>query len=100
MEPNRRDGARDRRLRLGSAVTAGGEEKETERHQQDVVFDFTGLHSPQLTDLSLVLTARMKASPDERVWVRALPFHVWQVLRSLGLDHLFRVYPGPSEEPN
>lgn len=103
MEPNGRDDARDRQLRLapGSDMTSHGPDAgDEERPAADVVFDFTGLRSPHLTDLALILTARLSAAPGGRVWARALPLTTWQVLRALGLDHLFRLYPGPSDEPN
>jgi hypothetical protein len=66
----------------------------------DVVFDFTNVHHPDFSDLSLILTARLQAGPQDRVWVRALPPHTWYILRALGLDHLFRDLPSPTSEPN
>ena len=65
-----------------------------------MVFDFTDLNRPEFRDLSLILTARLQAEPGDRVWVRALPISTWRVLHALGLQHLFRPYPGPAEEPN
>jgi hypothetical protein len=69
-------------------------------HQADVVFDFSGLDRPRVTDLALILTARMRAAPGDRVWARSLPPSLWRVLRSLGLDHMFRLYPVPGSEQN
>lgn len=66
----------------------------------EVVFDFTGLHRPGLCDLALILTARLQADPGERVWVRALPDATWNLLRGLGLDHMFHVLPGPGKIRN
>jgi hypothetical protein len=63
-----------------------------------LVFDFTGLERPDVVDLSLILTARLSASPGESVWVRALPWQTARVLEAMRLDHLFRHYPiGPEE---
>lgn len=61
---------------------------------QGLVFDFSGGRSPDIQGLSLVLTARMLADRDDRpVWVRALPLKTWEVLHSLGLANLFRLFP-------
>lgn len=65
-----------------------------------LVFDFTGLHRPELCDLAWILTARLQSAPEQRVWVRALPDSTWTVLRALGLDHLFHLLPGPGEVMN
>jgi len=92
MEPNGRNTGRgERRLALLPASS------EAER---GVVFDFTGLHRPELCDLAWILTARLKSAPEQRVWVRALPESTWTVLRALGLDHLFHVLPRPGEVTN
>ena len=63
----------------------------------DVVFDFTGLREPDVADLALILTARFKTPLDASVWVRAIDPRTARVLRALGLDHLFRAYPGSGE---
>ena len=60
----------------------------------NVVFDFTRLRKPDVADLALVLTARLKTPLHKSVWVRAIDPTTARVLRALGLDHLFRVYPG------
>jgi hypothetical protein len=65
-----------------------------------LVFDFTGLHRPELCDLAWILTARLRSGPEERVWVRALPDSTWKVLRAMGLAHLFHVLPGPGNVMN
>jgi hypothetical protein len=59
------------------------------------VFDFAGLPRPDVTDLALILTARLITGAEERVWARALPQATWMVLGALGLDHLFHRYPTP-----
>lgn len=100
MEPNGRDDGRDRRLRLDPGSVAPAAVTGATPDATDVVFDFSGLDRARLTDLALILTARLRTPPSERVWARALPLDMWHVLRALGLDHLFRVYPGPSSEPN
>ncbi len=95
MGPNGRDDGRfeDRAALL--APVEGSEPSES-RERDDLVYDFTGLHRPELLDLALILTARLRASPEGRVWVRALPPATEHVLRVLGLNHLFRHYPGSS----
>jgi len=101
MGRDRRDETRERN-RAGPLVEQSAHD--TDAHQSaddaDLVFDFTDVHHPGFADLSLILTARLQARPQDRVWVRALPVHTWRVLRALGLDHLFRDYPGPDTEPN
>jgi len=101
MEPNGRDdGGGKPRMEHGSLVHV--EMVRDERHQPetDVVFDFSGLRSPDLTDLGLILTARLGAGPRSRVWVRSLPYRTWKILRALGLDHLFHIYPAPGDDLN
>ncbi|MGD8318868.1 MAG: hypothetical protein PVJ02_00390 [Gemmatimonadota bacterium] len=101
MGPNRRDtGGDTARLALLAGSEAQAAEGTDERPETDLVFDFTGLHRPDLQDLALILTARLQAPPGDRVWVRALPYATWNVLHALGLEHLFRVFPGPSEVMN
>jgi len=94
MDNDERD---ERRRDAGLALVVRTEAAEAET---DIVFDFTGLHRPALTDLALILTARLNSEPENRVWVRALPRSTWNVLQALGLDHLFLVYPGPGKVPN
>jgi len=62
-----------------------------------VVFDFTGLRKPDVADLALILTARLKTPLNASVWVRAIDPGTARVLRAMGLDHLFRAYPGSGE---
>ena len=101
MEPNGRDNAGDRpRLERGSVTLAEARRDERHESETDLVFDFSGLHSPELTDLALILTARLTAASHDRVWIRALPYGTWRVLRSLRLDHLFRFYPTADDELN
>jgi hypothetical protein len=92
MEPNGRDTGRDDvRVQVPPASA---------RSEPGVVFDFTGLHLPELGDLAWILTARLQSAPERRVWVTALPESTWTVLRALGLDHLFHLLPGPGEVMN
>jgi len=101
MEPNQRDDERGGpRVDSGSVTRSVIVRREQHARATDLVFDFSGLHSPELTDLALILTARLRAGPSDRVWVRALPYGTWRVLRALGLDHLFHVYPAPGENLN
>jgi hypothetical protein len=101
MGNDRRDKAADaRRLRLLTERELRRPDDHDEAGKVDLVFDFTDVHHPGFADLSLILTARLQARPEDRVWVRAVPYHTWQILKGLGLDHLFRHYPGPDAEPN
>ena len=68
--------------------------------QSHVVFDFTGLDSPNVGDLSLILTARLQSGPSGNVWVRALPWQTERILKILRLDHMFRAYPTGSDDLN
>ncbi|HZD06456.1 MAG TPA: hypothetical protein VE173_16205 [Longimicrobiales bacterium] len=68
---------------------------------QGLVFDFAGMQTPDIRDLTLLLTARMLAERDERpVWVRGLPHRSWEVLHAMGLAHLFRLFPSGGERAN
>jgi hypothetical protein len=99
MGPHGRDDDQKiRRLRLQEGVEAPESLKTRDHGDHDLVYDFTGLHKPDLCDLSLILTARLAAEPEDTVWLRALPMHTWRVLNALGLDHMFRAYP-PSGAP-
>lgn len=101
MEPNGRDGRRrDARLALVPATDAPAAAGREAGRANDLVFDFTCQQGLDLADLALVLTARLQAEPGETVWVREIPWETWDVLRALGLDHLFQVYPGPGDAPN
>ena len=86
----------------GSGQPRAAEERLQTRQEvpsarNDVVFDFTGLRTPDFANLALILTARLKTPRHESVWVRAIDPMTARVLRALGLDHLFRVYPGSGE---
>ena len=98
MKPNGTDdGSQYGRPRLLTGSDRSGS-RALDSDETDVVFDFTGLHQLDLCDLAMVLTARLQASPGDRVWVRALPPSTWVVLRALGLDHLFHRYPTSTEQ--
>jgi len=80
---------------------AGQAEPHSTGTTQGLVFDFSGRKSPDIQGLSLVLTARMIADRDDRpVWVRALPLKTWEVLHSLGLANLFRLFPSSGGNGN
>ena len=86
---------RDEALRTREQVIPSRDEgSEANDH---VVFDFTGLHRPDVADLALILTARLQAPLHENVWVRAIHPNTARVLAELGLDHLFRSYPDPAQ---
>jgi len=91
MGRDRREDVTTRRLRLQERAEA--EPTEEAGTKEEFVFDFTGLHQPDLTDLSLILTARLQADAGDRVWVRALPLGTWRTLHALNLHHLFQPYP-------
>ena len=61
-----------------------------------VVFDFTGLNKPAVSDLALVLTARLQTTPSESVWARKIHPRTAEILRALRLDHMFPRYPDPN----
>lgn len=97
MSTHKRDEAQRHRLALAVRATEDRADVVAEEAVQDVVFDFSTVQRPGFGDLSLILTARLHASPEDRVWVRALPESTWRTLRGLGLDHLFRIYPGTED---
>ncbi len=90
-EKHKRDGSDQPRAAQERLQTR----QEVSTARDNVVFDFTGLRTPDVADLALILTARLK-NPHQSVWVRAIDPGTARVLRALGLDHLFRVYPGAS----
>lgn len=65
-----------------------------------VVFDFSGIEQGNVTDLALIITARLQSAPTDNVWVRSLPWRTARVLEILRLDHLFRHYPESGDELN
>ncbi|MCH2469311.1 MAG: hypothetical protein MK486_04770 [Gemmatimonadetes bacterium] len=87
--------------RNGSDQPRAAEERLQTRQEvsssyEHVVFDFTGLRKPGVANLALIFTARLKSPVHQSVWVRAIDPGTARVLRALGLDHLFRAYPGSS----
>jgi anti-anti-sigma regulatory factor len=85
---------RDRSGQPGAAEERLQTRQEVSNAKDNVVFDFTGLRKPDVADLALILTARLKSPAHQSVWVRAIDPGTARVLRALGLDHLFRTYPG------
>ena len=85
---------RDRSGQPGAAEERLETRQEVSNANDNVVFDFTGLRKPDVADLALILTARLQSPADQCVWVRAIDPGTARVLRALGLDHLFRTYPG------
>jgi len=92
-EKDKRDGSGQPRVAEERLQTR----QEVHNAGDDIVFDFTGLRKPDLADLALILTARLRTPLHESVWVRAIDPMTARVLRALGLDHLFRVYPSSGE---
>jgi len=82
---------------MGENGKDGASGRELKGRSEHVVFDFTGLERPDVSDLAWILTARLRSAPTEHVWVRSLPRETAQVLRALRLDHLFRRYPKGSD---
>jgi len=79
---------------------AEGDEGRPAARNTDVIFDFSGRRQLRLTDLALVLTARLRTGPGGTVRVKEIPWETWSVLRALGLDHLFLVVPQAGDAPN
>jgi anti-anti-sigma regulatory factor len=97
MEAAMRHDDEDKGRGLEEHLEPGVDEIPEESH---VVFDFTGLEQPNIGELSLILTARLRSAAHENVWVRSLPPRTARVLAILGLDHLFRTYPEAADEMN
>jgi anti-anti-sigma regulatory factor len=83
---------------MGTDAKGGAARREAKRREEHVVFDFTGLDRPDVSDLSLILTARLQSGPTGHVWVRSLPRETARILEALRLDHLFRAYPRGSDQ--
>ncbi len=63
----------------------------------DLIVDFSGLQTPDLAGLTLLITAQQLAQAEQRqVWLKDLPEHTWLLLQALGLDGLFVRMPSPS----
>ena len=88
-EKDKRDGSDQPRAAQERLQTR----QEVSHASDNVVFDFTGLRKPDVADLALILTARLKTPVHQNVWVRAIDPGTARVLRALGLEHLFRTYP-------
>lgn len=100
MEPDGRD-ERRRGARLALLPRSEGpEDGQDATPGTDLVFEFSLSRGLDITSLALVLTARLQAGPRGTVWVKEIPVETWNALRSMGLDHLFMVVPGPGDAPN
>ena len=97
MRYDRKDSGEIRSRALTTERRATDDRTDVTSSDTHVVFDFTGLHKPNVADLALILTARLLTPPHESVWVRAIHPKTARVLRALGLDHLFRSYPDSAE---
>ena len=93
MRHDDKDDRQRRRERLQEGTTEAPE-------ASHVVFDFTGLERPNVGDLSLIITARLRSEPGDEVWAKSLPAHTARILEVLRLDHLFRRYPDAGDELN
>jgi len=83
---------REARLELLTLTAAKGEAGRPATRNTDLIFDFSR-RELRFTDLALVLTARLRAGPGGTVRVKEIPWETWDLLRALGLDHLFLVVP-------
>ena len=71
--------------------TAGGK-------PTDLIFAFSGGEKLDLHGLSLLLTARQMAHEDDRsVWVSGLSQRSWMLLKALGLEGMFKPFPGSGD---
>lgn len=84
----------DRRDELRPFLRTAEEASEPTEKEDHLVFDFTDVHTAGFSDLALILTARLHTPPGEFVWVRGIQPRTARILEALGLDHLFRRYPG------
>ena len=65
------------------------------RNPTDLIFAFSGGEKLDLHGLSLLLTARQMAHEDHRsVWVSGLSQRSWMLLKALGLEGMFKPFPG------
>ena len=87
------NGKHTRGPRIASVITE--QRKNAVDSDAHVVFDFTGLNKPAVSDLALVLTARLQTPPSESVWARKIHPRTAEILRALRLDHMFPRYPDP-----
>lgn len=86
---------------MKAQLDGSGRKRRRNREQDDVVYDFDGIGSPDLGALCMVLTARNLAeSDDQRVWLHALPEPTWKLLEALGLEHYFEFMPATEEAAN
>ena len=91
---------REAHLELLKRAEAERDKARSSTRDADVIFDFSGRRELRLTDLALVLTARLRTGPGGTVRVKEIPWETWSQLRALGLDHLFLVVPQAGDGPN
>jgi hypothetical protein len=82
---------------MGDNERDGASRRDLKRTREHVVFDFTGLGRPEVRDIALILTARLRSGPRGYVWARSLPAETARILGALRLEHLFRPYPKDSD---
>ena len=68
--------------------------------REDVVIDFDGKQIADLMGLSMILTARQIVNDRSAVvWLKDVPLRTWALLRALGMEQLFALFPESTEQP-
>jgi hypothetical protein len=76
------------------------EEEAGENSIDPVVFDLSGTEKANVEDIAMILTARLQSAPTNQVWVHSIPSRTAHILKSLRLEHLFRLVPDNAGELN
>ena len=76
------------------------EEEARKNTGNHVVFDLSGTAKANVEDIALILTARLQSAPTNQVWVHSIPSRTALILKSLRLEHLFRLVPENAGELN
>lgn len=76
------------------------EEEARENTGNHVVFDLSGTEKANVEDIAMILTARLQSAPTNQVWVHSIPSRTALILKSLRLEHLFRLVPENAGELN
>lgn len=68
---------------------------------EDLVFDFDGRQITDIRGLAMILTAQQLAGErSAMVWLKDAPMRTWALLRALGVDDLFALFPEPTSPPS
>jgi len=76
------------------------EEEAGENSIDPVVFDLSGTEKANVEDIAMILTARLQSAPTNQVWMHSIPSRTAHILKSLRLEHLFRLVPDNAGELN